>query len=120
MDEARRIIMQLPDAKARLREMEERAEADRFRFRHKTYLESVRLSFLADQIRIEQQREKVERIEAAIRSIQDEKTRTIVTLRSKGKSWVTTSMAVNMCENGAKNRFNRACEELATLLAGGA
>lgn len=120
MNVVTRMIIQLPDAKARLREMQERAEADRFRFRHKTYLESVRLSFIADQIRIEQQREKVKRIEGAINSIEDETTRKIVMLRSRGKSWVAVSNAVYLSLNATRTRFDRACEDLAALLAGGA
>ena len=118
MNAASRIIIQLPDAKARLKEMRERADADRFRFRNKTYLESVRQSFLFDQILIEEQREKVEQIEAAIQSIEDETTRKIVSLRSRGKSWVAISMAVEMSENGARNRFDRACEYLTISFIG--
>lgn len=117
---ARRIIMQLPDGKARLLEMQERAEADRFRFRHKMYLDSVRLAALHDLDRIREQQKRVARIEAAINSIPDETTRKIVTLRSKGASWVKVSMAVYLSENAARDRFDRACEDLAILLAGGA
>lgn len=113
MISVQQLICQLPDAKARLKEMRERADADRFRFRNKTYLESVRRSFLFDQTLIEEQREKVEYIEAAINSIPDETTRKIVSLRARGKSWVAVSMAVEMSENGARNRFDRACEDLA-------
>ena len=116
MISVQQLICQLPDAKARLKEMRERADADRFRFRNKTYLESVRRSFLFDQTLIEEQRKKVEYIEAAIASIQDKKTRKIVALRSMGKSWVAVSIAVEMSENGARNRFDRACDDLAIFL----
>lgn len=116
-DEARRIIEQFSDAEQYLREMIERAEALQIRFRDKLDLESVQDMIQHDAERIAQQRQKVERIAAAINSIEDEKTHKIVALRSKGKSWIATSLAVYLSINASRARFNKACEDLIIPMA---
>ena len=106
------VVYQLHQRKCRLKEMRERLENDRIRFRHFRHLDSVLMVERQSIRQIEKLQSEIAQTEAIISSVPDDLTRKIVEMRANDKSWAAVVTTVFLTEKACMSRFQRACTAL--------